>query len=191
MHSADCYLNTIYLFYLGRAWFSLRSTLPLKACACPLTVSAPLLLCHSWGKNAEKERLFSVSWRRWVRKRGFKWRPSRKERATVNDLIALGSGYRRDDPVSPSSLETPLGPCWKMCLWAVSQCVQGWSKTWICLLLTYVASGVSVEVSGKMGNVDFDKCHFCLVCRTGSTNERINGLHAMSLISFELSHLHI
>lgn len=55
MHSADCYLNGSYLFYLGRAGFSLRSAVPLKARARPLTTSAPSLLCHSWG-NKDTQR---------------------------------------------------------------------------------------------------------------------------------------
>ena len=37
----------------------------------------------------------------------------------------------------------------KMCLWTLSQCVQGWSKAWISLLFISVASGVSVEELGK------------------------------------------
>lgn len=194
MHSADCYLNITYLFYLGRAWFSLRSGPPLKACACPLTISAPWLLRRSWGKNAEKVMLFSVSWRRRVWKWGFKWSANRRERATVSDRSALGSCYGRD-PVSPPSqeqhLKHPWDPVATMCSWTVSQCVQGWSKAWISLLLISVASGMRAEESGKMGNTDFNKRHFCVVCRTGSTNELVNGLDAVSLISFELSHLHI
>lgn len=112
MHSADCYLNITYLFYLGSAWFSLRSGPLLKACACPPTISAPWLLCRSWGKNVEKVMLFSASWRRRVWKWGFKWSANRRERATVNDLIALGSCYGRD-PVSPPSQEqkASLGSC--------------------------------------------------------------------------------
>jgi len=65
------------------------------------------------GKKQRKQHYFQCPGGDELEKCGFKWSASRRERATVNDLIALGSGYQRD-PISPSSQERNFKHPWDL-----------------------------------------------------------------------------